>query len=577
MTTSLESPASSSAVSRGLDASPTTTALDDQTISEQDAYAEADAECARRLASENSILPDLDTEPAQPQEGDTEEPEPPPDAEAATIPSGTDGKSDEDLVDQYGEPLFFHELKGGASVLSGFNERFFAARFYRDGNILFEPCQRSFYEYNRKPESGLWKPASDDHIREALSAQILKYGRSKGHHLESKVTTPKTGAVLQSLRGIAERREAFARRSDYVHVRNGVIRFKDQGHIELTGFDPADFSRNCCPVDFRPDADCPRFLNELLGPALPPDDIDFLQRWFGLALAGINPAQRFVILDGDAATGKSTFAAIVQHIIGAENCAQLRTALLFERFEIFRFCDKTLLLAPDVPGDFLNHPAASVLKSLVGGDPLTAEAKQSNSVFTLAGNFNVLITSNSRLRVRLDGDAGAWRRRIVIIRFEQPPPVKRIARFAETLFAEEGPGIVRWALAGYLAAREEIATTGDLTLTRDQQGRVDALLSESDSVRRFLTDATERADGDVSSNELTEAYFHFCADRQWTPQPARYVERNLTDLILELFGASKCHRIPRDGRSVRGWQGVILKAPKVHENDSQPPFDYAEP
>ena len=539
--------------------------------------AEAEAESAReKMAGECGTLPDLDFETAQPPQADAAEPEPTPEAKAATIPSGTGDKSDNDLADQYGEPLFFRELKDGGSVLSGFNERFFAGLFFRDGNILFEPCERSFYEYNREPESGLWKPASDDHIREALSAQILEYGRAKGHHLESKVTTPKTGAVLQSLRGIAERREAFTRRSDYVHVRNGVIRFRNQNRIELTGFDPADYSRNCCPVDFRPDADCPRFLNELLGPALPPDDIDFLQRWFGLALAGINPAQRFAILDGDAATGKSTFATIVQLIIGAENCAQLRTALLFERFEIYRFCGKSLLLAPDVPGDFLNHPAASVLKSLVGGDPLTAEAKQSNSVFTLAGNFNVLITSNSRLRVRLDGDSGAWRRRIVIIRFEQPPPAKRIARFAETLFAEEGPGIVRWALAGYVAAREEIAATGDLTLTRAQQGRVDALLSESDSVRRFLADETERASGDVSSNELTEAYFHFCADRQWTPQPARFVERNLTDLILELHGASKCHCIRRDGRSVRGWQGVKLKARNMHESDSQPPFDYAE-
>ena len=76
------------------------------------------------------------------------------------------------------------------------------------------------------------------------------------------------------------------------------------GRVTLTDFRPEDLSRNRCPVPFMPDAQCPRFTNEFLRPALPPDDIDLVQRWCGHVLAGINPAQRFVILDGPAATGK---------------------------------------------------------------------------------------------------------------------------------------------------------------------------------------------------------------------------------------------------------------------------------
>lgn len=464
-------------------------------------------------------------------------------------------KTDEDLVRQYGQPVFLRPGEGGG--VGAINERFFAARFHRGGHVLFEPTERAFYRYSA--ETGLWGKVTDDSIREELSAGILDFGREHDLRLESKVTTSRTSAVLQALRGIAERRDAFARQADVVHVENGTIRFAPDGAVTLGDFRPQDYSRNRSPVRFEPDAECPRFLGEFLATALPADDINLLQRCAGLAVAGVNPAQRIVILDGEAATGKSTFATIIQRIVGVENCAQLRTDLLFQRFEIFRFVGKTLLLAPDTPGNFLNRPSASALKALVGGDPLTAEAKGSNAVFTLDGNFNVMITSNSRLRVRLDGDASAWRRRLIIVRFEKARPSRRIPNFADVLLRSEGPGILRWCLAGLLRAREEIAETGDLALSDRQKERVDALLCESDSVRRFVQECVAPGDGDLATYEAIEAYFRFCADCDWTPQAGRIVERDLPDLLLELWGTSKNHHVERGGKQVRGWAGVTLR------------------
>jgi len=457
------------------------------------------------------------------------------------------------LAARYGAPLFFGE--GG--TVRGVNERFFAALVHAAGDILFEPSERAFYEYTAA--TGLWARASEEHVRERVNARLVEYGREVGTPLEARATATRANAVASHLKAIAERRGAFARKGDAIHLANGTVRFSDDGRATLAAFKPEDYSRNRCPIAFDESAECPRFIDSFLRTALPEVDADFLQRWAGLALAGVNPAQRFVILDGAAATGKSTFARIMQLLVGAENCAQLRTELLRERFEFFRFVGKTLLLAPDVPGDFLDRKGASALKALVGGDPLTAEAKGSNEVFSMAGTFNVLITSNSRLRVRLDGDAGAWRRRLVIVRFEKPPPAVRVPNFADKLIADEGPGIVRWALAGFLRARQEIAETGDLALTPEQSARVDGLLQESDSVRRFLAECTEAGDGDVSTVELIEAYYAFCASREWTPQPPRNVNRTFSDAILELHGASQRHDIRRDRKSVRGWRGVELR------------------
>jgi P4 family phage/plasmid primase-like protien len=476
-------------------------------------------------------------------------------------------RGDQELIDRYGEPLFF---RGGTGEVVSINERFFAGHFNRESRVLWEPKERAFYQYS--PDTGLWQPASDDHLREMLAAHLLNFGRKTQFALESKLTTARMGAIVQALRGISEKRDAFARRGDFVHVANGVIRFNAGSRVVLTDFDPDDYSRNRCPIPFVSDADCPRFLNEFLRVALSDADICLLQRLSGLAVAGINPAQRFTILDGAAATGKSTVARLLQKLVGVENCAQLRTDLLCERFEVFRFVGKTLLLAPDTPGDFLSRPSASTLKALTGGDPLNAEAKGSNAGFPLTGNFNVLITSNSRLRVRLDGDAGAWQRRLIIIRFDKKPPPRRIPNFADLLLQEEGPGILRWCLAGFVRAREEIQATGDLYLTPEQQMRVEALLCESDSVRRFVLECTANGDGDVTSDELVEAYFRFCAEREWTPQPSQNVRRTLIDAMLELRGASQCHNIRRDGNSHRGWRGAKLRQQTEHSNAAETLF-----
>jgi len=60
--------------------------------------------------------------------------------------------------------------------------------------------------------------------------------------------------------------------------------------------------------------------------------------------------------------------------------------------------------------------------------------------FSNAGTFNVVITSNARLHVRLQGDVGAWRRRLNIVRYEAPPPAQKINDFGAFLLRSEGSG-----------------------------------------------------------------------------------------------------------------------------------------
>jgi len=154
---------------------------------------------------------------------------------------------------------------------------------------------------------------------------------------------------------------------------------------------------------------------------------------------------------------------------------------------------KTLLLGADVKAKFLSERGAHRLKALVGGDILEAERKTSNKQFSIAGNFNVMITSNSRLRVNLEGDQSAWRRRLAIVRYERPYNRKTIPDIHEKLLQAEGSGILNFYLEGVQKLFRDIQETGNLVLSERQRQRVDALLSESDSLRIFLRESRHRA------------------------------------------------------------------------------------
>jgi P4 family phage/plasmid primase-like protien len=461
----------------------------------------------------------------------------------------------DELAKQYGQP--FYTSKEGK--VTGINERYWAALYSRENRVLFDPDEKSFYLYRAK--CGLWQAVTPESIRETISGRILEVSReSRQFSLEVQITQNRLNAVLSALKGIVEKRGAFKGKSRFIHAANGVIRFPDDGDVQCGGFSPEDYSRNQSPFVFDENAECPRFLNELIYPAVPAEDADLLQRWAGLALFGYNLPQRFLILDGTPNGGKGTLVRILQALVGIENTHQLRTECLHERFETYRYRGKTLLIGPDVPGDFLMRKGASMLKVLVGGDPISAEGKGLNGDFQMFGTFNIVVTCNSRLRLRLEDDAGAWRRRLLVVRYEKPPPMKRILDFDQVLLKDEGSGILRWAMAGFVKLQSEFKERGDFLLTEAQQARVDSLLAESESLRLFVNERVERHEyGDITTAEFQQGYAEFCADKGWNPMPITMVERKGSDLMLEIFRSPKAHSVERDGRSQRGWRKVRLK------------------
>lgn len=460
----------------------------------------------------------------------------------------------EELVAAEGQP--FHLSSKGRVVL---NEPFYVAKYMMEHRVIYEAETGRFFDY--EDGRGLWSEISTETLKRTFLTDLKNAADHFGcPEIIAKRTNGLTTALTDMLRGYAERTAPFQKSERVIHAANGMLHL-DGGGCELRPFSHAYYSRNQSPIAYEESATCPRFVEELLGPALDPDDIRLLQRLSGQILLGDNPAQVIGLIHGTGGSGKGTFVEVIEGVTGRENVAQVRTKHLEKQFEIASYVGKSLLCGRDVPGNFLNEPGAQLLKSLVGRDLLDAELKGGNKRTQIMGTFNVLITSNSRLRVKLDGDVSAWRRRLLIVQFNRQTVGRPIPNFAQTLLRDEGSGILNWMIAGAQRLLCELREHGSFQLTAAQSSRVEDLLCESDSVRDFVRNCVVSQPGhDVTSQQLVDAYNVFCSDRGWTPQPQRLVCEQLVDAMLDIHRAQRATDIGRSGRNQRGYRAVRLQA-----------------
>lgn len=462
-------------------------------------------------------------------------------------------KTDYDkLVEEHMEPYFI----GSAGALT-FNEFFFIGRFLLEHPVIWEPKEEEFYQYH--VGNGLWLPVSSEVLVKDFGYDLKRAGDDVGN---KRFALKRTGILLNSwvktMKGMVEKADVFKVGNRVIHLGNGML---DLRHMppKLMTFHPDYFSRNICPIAFDPLAQCPRFTSELLGSALDAADIDLLQRWSGSVLLGGNQAQRILLLIGTPNGGKSTLIEIIEKVIGLQNVAEIRTKHLDKQFEFFKFIGKTLLTGKDVGAEFLSEEGVGHLKALVGNDLLDAEKKGSSSHFQLRGNFNVAITSNSDLHVKLEGDTGAWERRMMVLEYNRPAPTQKIVGFGDKLIAEEGPGILNWMIEGAIKHLHELQETGNFHLTVEQKDRVKALLDQSDSVRLFVRNCVNPENGhNVTTRQLEASYYGYCRRMNWRPIASRDFTRSIAGLMREIHHVSEAHDISHGMSSQRGFRNVVI-------------------
>lgn len=474
------------------------------------------------------------------------------------------------LPDQYGPAVLIETVESededgppAKSIVKDLSEDFLAATLGEQGTpkapTIFMATEERFYTYD--PAIGIYVEARDASLIARLSATLLQCARDCAAECDTKSLafrfrdTANLRGATQRARGLLEVPRDFFETNlqEFIPCRNGMLRLSDR---MLLPFAPSYRRRNKLAVDYVKDQTCPMFLDLLMRPALAEDELDLLQRWCGLALIGVNLAQRMIILTGTAGGGKGTFIRVLSGIIGPENLGSLRPNLLGERFELGRLMGKSLLYGADVPENFLNCKGASALKAVVGGDPQTMEFKGSNERPDLVCRFNAVVTCNSRLTVHLEGDTGAWRRRLAIVEYKNSKPETVITDLSEQILAKEGSGVLNWMIEGSEKLRADGWT---LRLNENQQRVVDDLLMESEADVVFAKECLRREDGaELTVARCYEAYVAFCNERGWVAMPRKRFSTMISDTVTRQFGMTLRHDLTDDdGKNQRGWKGLL--------------------
>ena len=453
----------------------------------------------------------------------------------------------------HGEGIFFTE-KG---AVTGINRRYFAMLVKLCYEPIYDLDEKQFYFYN--PENGLWERLDNIQVNSKILDVIIEYcmqfnfpdgiGKCNGGLLSD---------IRDDLSSQVGHRNYFTSNDrTYCHCLNCMLELNDKEmRWEQKDFNRKYRSRNQIGIEYAKEAECPEFLNKLIYPAMNESDVELFKLYFGQSVKGYNSSQTILLMTGTPGGGKSTALKIVTDIIGNFNVTEFRSDHVDGRFETKRYVNKTMLVAADVRSDFLNTRGAAKLKALVGNDKMHIEGKLENNVCEIVGNYNVIISSNSSLQVKLDGDVDAWRRRLRLIKYDNPPPVEVIPDYAQKLIDKEGSGILNWALEGTI---DLIKNNGKIPITQTQKKRIDDLLDESQSVNVFVEKCLKYSEGStLTGAELLIAFTKYCKSRSWRILPDRKFKIEIRNALLDKFNIDKRNDIIRNDKAQRGYSGICL-------------------
>ena len=460
-----------------------------------------------------------------------------------------------DDLQKRGRPFTVRKTKDGSLRISKFNER------YCSGFVVLAACLHhhhgSWYRYHEV--SGTWRALSDVGLRNVVYDVFIQFGeRYQIPQIEEYLGRRFCDDVIAFMEPFQGYEDIFDRAPwRVINVQNGTITIGRDGSIEFFDHSPEFLCRSMVAINYDEAAEFSGFVSEAFGSYVSPEDISVLQRYAGQSVLKRNISQTFLIISGDAGTGKSTIAQVIERVIGPASCEGLRTGMLERRFELSRFDGKSLLFASDECSDALLRKGAHVLKSLTGGDSLTTEVKCKNEHPVIRGIFSVIIVSNPDLALSIDDDREAWRRRMLVVKYTGKPPKTLIRDFAGYLLAKYPSAILNWMVAGAAAVLE---CGGHIEPHPEMARRIDEIIQESDAAYAFVKSRVVRTDNPGDELLSSMLYDKFVTSRNFEGSiNSRALQMKLAKAMKDVHKAEKRHDVKGpDGKPKYGYIGFRL-------------------
>jgi putative DNA primase/helicase len=367
----------------------------------------------------------------------------------------------------------------------------------------------------RHYERGMWPAVSETSVKRKLS-DVIEEAKPEG--------IKPTASILASVTELTRVKvfvpdEKWDADPDILICKNGALRIST-GELENHRAD--HYATSAVPYEYRPGVKTlawDYFIRNTV-----PVAAAFLQEFAGYALTTNMSHELAVWLYGPPGSGKSTFLAGLQAMLGHRAGILGLADLEKSRFTLADLPGKTLVVASEQPSAYL--ASTNTLNAIISGEPIQVERKYRDP-FTVIPRTKVCWAMNELPRVA-DANSGLFRR-VKVVGFPELPEDKRDPEIKQ-LIEQEGAGILNWALEGL----NRLNQRGHFEIPAGVLDATKQFRENNDVPALFIEDrCIQGMDFEMPAARLYREYKYWCEENGHRPQSSTRVAADWQRLGFE--------------------------------------------
>ncbi len=320
---------------------------------------------------------------------------------------------------------------------------------------------------------------------------------------------------------------------EVINCLNGELHLnKESGAWELKSHDREAYRTSQIPITYNPDSDSPRFKQFLTEIFVNEPDrsekVTALLEMFGYSMVAHCKYEKFIILIGAGANGKSVLLSILEELLGPKNTVGVQPSQFDNRFQRAHLRYKLANIVTEIrQGEVI---ADAELKGIVSGEPSTVENKFKDP-FTMRPYATCWFATNHMPHTRDFSEA--LFRRALILKFNRVFDDSEKDTNLKDVLIGELPGILNLSLDAYSNA----VINGFTKPSSSESAKAEWRL-EADQVQQFIEECCAKEPwGEMESSRLYSAY------RLWAGQNGIHktlTQKSFRDRLTRLgFGSRR--------------------------------------
>ena len=358
--------------------------------------------------------------------------------------------------------------------------------------------------------TGVWQKQEDRAVKQWVQQHLSEYAREVRKSLVDSVTDLFRTEVFKP------HHRFDIGPSECVNTLNGELLLTGE-QWELMPHDREHYRTTQIPVEYDPRAQAPKFITFLSevfkGDPDAGDKATALLEMIGYTLMAHCRHEKFIILVGSGANGKSVFLSLLEALAGTENVAGVQPSQFDRSFQRAHLHGKLANIVTEIKqGEMIDDAS---LKGIVSGEPTSVEHKFKDP-FVMRPFSTCWFGTNHMPHTRDFSDALFRRALVVEFNNKFKPELGNCDPQLKDKLMEELPGILSLALDAYAGALQV-----GFTMPESCQHARDQWRLEADQVAQFV-----EAECEPDPLERMEPQKLFNAYRAWAQENG--IHRQLT-------------------------------------------------